>query len=259
MNIWRFIDWRGGIVVAVVVAVYYILEFSHYKEEKNRIEARKNIHENTPLKTDILKENQGPERGAPPPLKPEADTSGMTLDEFLKYIERSGETGEKGEVKIEGDKPQVLYRWTDSEGRVYIVSDESKVPKRYRKRVEVIPISGPSSADGSSYGVKKYDPKPFRKKREIEERKWENWRKRWLRVRNRVRRLTAEREAYEKNPPNCAIQQIPGLSPKFRPTCSRTWTRRLEVLEARERTAVEEEARVREEARRAGAPPGYLR
>ncbi len=194
----------------------------------------------------------------PPPLAPALQESGTTLEELIDQARRHARQNRKDKPpKLESD-PTVLYRWTDITGRTHVASHIEDVPPAYRDQVEEVErVERPASAGGSS--VQDYDPEPFRADAANQERQYEAWRTRWLAARENEAKARRIHDDVRDAPPDCGNQAIPGVTAEYDPDCRVKYERRLKRLNADVARAAAEVAKIREEARKAGVPPGYFR
>jgi hypothetical protein len=167
---------------------------------------------------------------------------------------------EKGEAEQKKEEQKsYLYKWTDDNGTAHIADNPAKVPEKYRSRAERLEAASGEGEEQGQQGVapqtrpsQEYDNEADGK---------EEWRQRVAYARQRLADAQFRLQELEKKKAELAEQRGGAASGRL---TDADVSARLEedLLQARKDldTAKNElEVVIPDDARRAGAPPGWLR
>lgn len=202
---------------------------------------------------------------AAPPLEPPVE-GGLSLDDFIQRtqeaLERDQQQGRRSRAAAPPEEPTgpLLYRWVDELGQVNVVSDESLVPAAYRDRVQRLRASSPPPAPPLAYHGGGYaEPDYQAQRKRDQEATYSEWTRRLEALRGELERTRSRLAEVQNSPPDCSLSLLPELGGVYDPDCESRWKTYKAHLRDTEKRLLGEIDQLRDAARRAGVPPGYVR
>lgn len=195
------------------------------------------------------------EKPTPPPLLPAKAEPDFTLDDIMKKMKKRDAKNKK----FEEDK-SVLYRYTDSSGKTHMVSSLYMVPLEYRNNVITVSKTTKSANRGKRYvGLKPRENSGKQNKiNQAYNTKYKKALKSLKDLNDALKRARSE-------VPNCSPEsENSGNSGDAQPDvtgigCMSSQRNKIESLQRRLDEAKKDLKTLKEDARKAGVPPGYLR
>jgi hypothetical protein len=223
----------------------------------------------------------------PPPLAEPAENTG-SLDEYLTIVEQATPPEPKETDQADEDQAY-LYMWTDDSGNPHVVDNETQVPPNMRSRVQKIPVQQENAAAPDGRRAKQadnpaYDPNvpplpglggsapppetqtgnaagsgSFLDHQKAKQAGYRSWTDRLAALRAKLEQTRATLAETEGQPPDCSLSLSPGLGGAYDPNCEGRWRAYIKSLKTQIAKLEKAIADLKEEARRAGVPPGYVR